>query len=280
MWRKMGQDERQRNNLSSKLLMFLFIFQLSALKLSLGLKTQTNIARNKECFVTANEKPPLLSGIVLSRRALLISCGFLPAIIEPQVSSAGILGNNNHRELALCLVSLLRLKYWAETLTQELRQYQDDEIHAKELYLEARLGAKAAVVGKIGGGSNYHVYTIASLKFRETLDDIAWYAKKDKNQRAVQLKEDLVESLASLVEFDGLESTQDPSPRSTLTLSMYDSKKLIFVSRMLQERILPTTEALFNEFDPDVRRLCLDYAKSNYPGEMPKISTVDALLTQ
>eukprot|EP00546_Thalassionema_frauenfeldii_P015598 CAMPEP_0178908820 /NCGR_PEP_ID=MMETSP0786-20121207/8135_1 /TAXON_ID=186022 /ORGANISM="Thalassionema frauenfeldii, Strain CCMP 1798" /LENGTH=242 /DNA_ID=CAMNT_0020580765 /DNA_START=59 /DNA_END=787 /DNA_ORIENTATION=- len=241
---------------------------------------RTSISRNINISFSINQNQPLPSISKVSRRALVISCGILPVLSSPQGSFAGILGENSRRELALCLVSLLRLKYWVETLSQEFILYQDDEIHLKDLYLEARLGAKAAVTGKTGGGSNYHVYTISSLKVRETLDDIAWYAKRDKNQRAVQLKEDLVESLASIVEFDGLESTQDPSPRSSLTLSMYDGKKLNFVTRMLQERILPTADALFNEFDSDTRQICLDYAKSNYPDELPKITKVEEFPTQ
>merc|ERR1711966_125326 len=43
--------------------------------------------------------------------------------------------------------------------------------------------------------------------------------------------EELVEALASLVEFDGLETTWDPSPRSSLMLGMYTPQKGAFVYR-------------------------------------------------
>jgi plasmid stabilization system protein ParE len=98
----------------------------------------------------------------------------------------------------------------------------------------------------------------------------SWYASKTKNKQAVQLIADLAEALASLVEFDGLETTLDPSPRSSLMMSMYNTQKATFVRRMLAERIIPTAQSLFNEFDPDVRNLCIKYVQSTYPNELPK----------
>jgi hypothetical protein len=195
----------------------------------------------------------------------------LPIISCPEQShSLTLFGGEDRRELAFCLVDLIRVKYWVESLASRLDAQQDDLASIRNLYVEARLGAKAAVTGKIGGGANSQVYTIASLKFRESLDDLAWYAEKAKKKRAVQLKDDLVESLASIVEFDGLETTQDPSPRSSLMFNMFDSQKLSFVKRMLTERVLPTATALLKEFDDSILDLSLNYVSSNYPNEVPR----------
>lgn len=76
---------------------------------------------------------------------------------------------------------------------------EDVDRITKSLYLEARLGAKAAATNKkIGGGATSRVYTLGSLKFRDTLDDIVYDGSKDDNKpRAkliLNLKDDLVEA--------------------------------------------------------------------------------------
>jgi hypothetical protein len=213
---------------------------------------------------------------ITRRSAFVFIGGLLPTLTSSsQVCNAGFFegGDDNRRELALCLVNILRLQYWAENMSADLTEHQEEEERSKKLYLEARLGAKAAVTNKIGGGATNRVYNIGALKFRETMDDLTWHvtskgASKNKKE-ALQRIEDLIESLASLVEFDGLETTQDPSPRSTLMLSMYDRRKLAFVQRMLAERIIPTAQSLFDDFDPNVREISFNYVQSTYTNELP-----------
>jgi hypothetical protein len=194
---------------------------------------------------------PELHRVIASRRQLIF-LSILPALTISQRCNAGFFSGPERRDLSYCLVNLLRIQYWAEVESGNLQANVANDDRILQTYL-----------------ATSRVYTIASLKFRETLDDLRWYAKKANNKNADALITDLVEALASLVEFDGLESTLDPSPRSSLMRSMYDSKKLEFVRRMLAERIIPTAQALFNEFDRDLRDICLNYVSTNYPSELP-----------
>ena len=254
--------------LRSLLLAYLF---LSITVPTLGFSS-CSASRNARQEVQEREQPQhFVSNTVVSRRTVTVTVlSILPFLTIPQRCNAGFFGEGNRRDLALCLVNLLRVQYWAESESQDMNVNIDNDDRIRQLYLETRLGAKAAVTNKIGGGATNRVYTIGSLRFRETLDDLSWYASKNKNKQAVQLIADLAEALASLVEFDGLETTLDPSPRSSLMMSMYNSQKATFVRRMLAERIIPTSRLLFNEFDPDVRNLCLTYVQSTYPNELPK----------
>jgi hypothetical protein len=81
----------------------------------------------------------------------------------------------------------------------------------------------AALTGKIGGGATQRVYSLASVQLPGVLNDLEWHAKRTPgtSQRVVNdLKIDLQESLASIVEFDGLETLLNPSPRSSLTVTV------------------------------------------------------------
>jgi len=88
-----------------------------------------------------------------------------------------------------------------------------------------------------------------------------------------QYKDDLIESLASIVEFDGLETTQADSPASTLTLNMYNSQKGIYVQRMLGERIVPLTDDIIRLFGADARVQSEYYMREFYPSEMKSSET-------
>ena len=259
-----SQMTSQMTLLRSLLLAYLL---LSAVSPTLGFSGFPQ--RRVELKATKEQGTILYSCHTVSRRGMAL-ISLLPILTVSQRCNAGFFGADDRRELNLCLVNLLRVQYWAESQSQDLQINFDNDDRVKQLYLEARLGAKAAVTGKVGGGATNRVYIIASLKFRETLEDLAWHASQSKNKRAIQLTDDLVEALASLVEFDGLDSTLDPSPRSSLMLTMFDTKKATFVKRMLAERIIPTARSLFNEFDPDVQNLCLNYVQSTYPNELPK----------
>lgn len=183
-----------------------------------------------------------------------------------QPAHAALFGGKERGQLDFCLVSLLRETYWAESVVQDLKT-TDDEERRKQVYLQARLGAKALVTGKVGGGASNRVYQLSTLQFRDCLADIAYYGK---SRQVSDMTQDLLESIAAVVEFDGLETTTDPSPRSSLTLSMYNPKKATYVQRLLSERVIPISKQLFDSFDFDVRQRCLAYVASTYPNEEPK----------
>ncbi len=81
--------------------------------------------------------------------------------------------------------------------------------------------------------------------------------------------EEIIESLAAVVEFDGLDNTQDPSPRSSLALSMYNDSKAVFVKRLLLERTVKSCDTFINAFGAEKRLYCERYIKSTYPNELP-----------
>jgi len=145
----------------------------------------------------------------------------------------------------------------------------------KVFYVEARLGAKAAVTGKVGGGANTRVLNLASLELKDCLTDGKWwFARENKDNIRKQssldtVAENIVESLASIVEFDGLETTQDPSPRSSLTLSMYKDSKALFIQRVFLERTIPSCDSFLNYFDDETREACEKFIMDNYPIEVP-----------
>ena len=97
-------------------------------------------------------------------------------------------------------------------------------------------------------------------------------AMRTKRTDVDQLVLDIIESLASIVEFDGLETTQDPSPRSSLTLEMFTKDKGIFVSRMLSERVIPLIDDLVDCFGPEVKSRCDAYIKQYYSRELPPVA--------
>ncbi len=238
------------------------------------------------------------------------------------------------RQLELCLVAVLRTEYWAMSVAQSLntqllllpppppsitiptntKTEHDDpqqqqqqqqspppelltEYQKKSSYLEARLGAKALLTQKIGGGANAHVRTLGSFQLKECLDDAKYwcreyyYAQKknplllsttttttttnSKNSAkqicSIDLSnaiDDLIDSLASIVEFDGLETTIDPSPRSSLMLSMYNHQKGTFVYRTLMERVVPSCERILNVFGRERRSIVEEFVRTNYAMEM------------
>jgi hypothetical protein len=203
---------------------------------------------------------------------LLVDCvSSRPANAFPFVGNDS--NNSDRRQKELCIVNLLRLQYWAQTIATSLEPSQDIE-RRKKAYLEARLGAKAIVAKKqkVGGGATGQVFLLISLGIKGCLDDLSFYAK-DK-RKVDQLKDDLTEALASVVEFDGLETTQDPSPRSFLTLGQFNDQKAQFVRRMLSERIVPLTQELVDYFGAETRAQCEAYVREYYRSELPPTSVL------
>jgi hypothetical protein len=228
---------------------------------------------------------------------------------QPQQAKAlPFLNGNNRRQLELCLVTILRTQFWAMNISKSLKAKLltsvDDKSNALEMtdnqrrlpYLEARLGAKALLTQKIGGGATTTVGKLASFNIKECLDDGKYWcdelakngqlslpstivgsdasnsvksSRKICNNELTAISEELIESLASLVEFDGLETTIDPSPRSSLMLSMYNPQKGTFVYRTLTERVIPSCEKYLQVFGEDKQQLCLEFVRRDYADEIP-----------
>jgi len=213
-------------------------------------------------------------------------------------------GNNDRRQLEICLVTILRVEYWAVTVSNSIntKLLSDttntgiadiSDLQKKAPYLEARLGSKALLTQKIGGGANFKVEELGKLQLKECIDD-AKYACGEmakNNQLPTQLtgeissakkakqmicstelcdaSDELLESLASIVEFDGLETTIDPSPRSSLMLSMYNESKGKFIYRTFRERVIPSCERILSVFGSDRKRIVEDYVQRDYAAEVP-----------
>lgn len=239
-----------------------------------------------------------------------------PLLLSAQNANAlPFIGGPERRQLELCLVTILRTEYWAMTVAKSFKANQllspttidtdggnstetvntQPEMSAnqrKQPYLQARLGAKALLTQKIGGGANSRVMKLGTLQLKECLDDARYWcgelAKKDqlpaqltdevvstKNGKRICTNDlsdaidELVESLASIVEFDGLETTIDPSPRSSLMLSMYNNQKGTFVYRTIVERVVPGCDRFLEIFGSERRRVVEDFVRRDYGDEVP-----------
>ena len=208
-------------------------------------------------------------------------------------------GGSERIQLELCLVSILRVRYWAENVAQSMQEKINKAPPSgmtdlmKGPYLEARLGAKAALTGKIGGGANLRVLNLGKIQLRECLRDTeAWYnddfstnMKNASKETKSEMKrkrlfvqnaiEGVTDSLASVVEFDGLETLIDPSPRSSLALSMYSNSKAQFIRRTLMERTIPNCDTIVTSFGRDRANFCRRYVEQKYPDEIPVALRVD-----
>ena len=254
------------------------------------------------------------------------STAWSPLLTAPNIASSALPSFTNpsseRRQLELCLVSVLRTEYWAMAVARLLNTQlllllpppsnvssvtttNEDDDETQQLtpgmtgnqrklpYLEARLGAKALLTQKIGGGANSRVRTLGSFQLKECLDDAKYwcreYAQKNPSLLSTTVTitsntnsnaakricsidltnaiDDLIDSLATIVEFDGLETTIDPSPRSSLMLSMYNNQKGTFVYRTLLERVVPSCERILAVFGRERRRIVEEFVRSNYYGE-------------
>jgi hypothetical protein len=227
----------------------------------------------------------------IKRRSLvaLMTTTLSSISLAPKSSSAIPFFESNHRQLELCLVTILRTQFWAfntaKSLQSKLLSTSPSENALAENvrklpYLEARLGAKALLTQKIGGGATNTVLKLASFNIKECLEDgMYWCNQLSKSNQLLDkrictndlmtISDDIVESLASIVEFDGLETTIDPSPRSSLMLSMYNPQKGTFVYRTLTERVIPNCERYLEIFGEEKRILCLEFIRRDYSDEIP-----------
>ena len=207
-------------------------------------------------------------------------------------------GDDKRRQLELCTATVLRVGYWAENVALAIQGKIDNGPVTTDImkapYLEARLGGKAALTGKIGGGANAKVYALASFQLRGCVKDAVSHYNElyktdikaattsDEKSRLKLQKaemdrssEDIIESLAALVEFDGLDNVQDPSPRSTLALAQYTDAKAKYIKRILLERTVPACNSFVGCFGSDRKRLVEAYVARTYRDELPARYRVD-----
>jgi hypothetical protein len=181
--------------------------------------------------------------------------------------------NNNRRQVELCLVAIQRVSYWAEGQALALASASPTTERRKELYLESRLGAKALLTSKIGPGATGVVYTLSTLRLPACLVDLEWHATKELSASAARVvaetKERFTEGLASIVEFDGLETLTDASPRSTLTVAQYTDAKASYVVRALRELVVPSARQLLRSFGPEPLARVQRYMEQYYAAELP-----------
>ena len=241
------------------------------------------------------------------RRRLLVACISSTTMwpVEDAIALPGLPffggSSSNRRQLELCLVTILRTEYWAINISQSLnnklllpsatiidnneQKIVESDNQRKQPYLEARLGAKALVTQKIGGGANARVQTLSGLQLRECLDDVVYWCSRRKDDSLINSNNnnnkricnnelpnyiaELIESLASIVEFDGLETTTDPSPRSSLMLTMYTTDKAKFVYRTLVEQVIPSCEHIITIFGAERQQLIEEYVVRDYSSEVP-----------
>lgn len=171
----------------------------------------------------------------------------------------------DRRQLDLCLVVVLRLLYWCYDLERRFAT-ASDTTQRQGVYLEARLGAKAILTKKIGGGANARVVNLGGMQLPEVLEDLETYAPQPST--FFELRREVVEALASLVEFDGFDSLTDPSPRASLTLRQYDEQKGRFCRRTISERLIPLCTKVLGSVDPNALDRSKRYLKLYYPSEV------------
>lgn len=223
----------------------------------------------------------------------------LSVLLLPRQANAA----SERRQLELCTATVLRVKYWSENVALGIQRNIDRDSSVaitsamKGPYLEARLGAKAVLSAKVGGGANLQVYNLASLQLRGCVKDAIAYSndlykdemkgasseQKGRLKREKQIvddaAEDIIESIAAVVEFDGLDNVKDPSPRSSLALAQYTDAKATYVKRILLERTVPACNTFVRRFGSDKMRFVEGYLAKTYPNELPlslRLSTAAA----
>jgi hypothetical protein len=231
---------------------------------------------NHDSSISVPSDPTIRAANDITRQNILqksISCILASSYVvlgQPQPSIGA-----NHRQLELCLVAVLRVVYWAQYELQQI----DDTMHTdhidrqRAIYLETRLGAKAALTGRITGtGATNRVYLLTTLQLPGCLQDLEWYLNANSSTRK-NIGDDVCtlfrEGMASIVEFDGLDSLSDPSPRSALTLSQYNTNKLKLIRRTLNERIIPDGQKLAFTFGPEAYQQSYGYVQQYYSAEIP-----------
>jgi hypothetical protein len=234
--------------------------------------------------------------IISGRRSVVTKCiryavttGIVVGVstVPYEYTNAALFSSDqDRRQLEVCLVTLLRVMFWAQrqaieldTIAAAASSTTSDMGRQRALYLETRLGAKAALTGRIsGGGATSRVYTLATLQLPACLVDLEWHAsqlqyrRQENSNNSLRKVSELClsfrESLASIVEFDGLDTLTDPSPRATLTLTQYNTNKVMFVRRTLNELTIPVGQKLVTAFGPEPYQRSISFVQQYYSNEI------------
>ena len=207
----------------------------------------------------------------------LLSCVITLPVMGPPLpanASPSLLGTpaRDRRQLELCLVVVQRVVYWASLQADALRMADTTQEERKYKYLETRLGAKALLTGRLGSGATGRVYQLASLQLTGCLQDLEWHAaqqqQRQQQQQISEWRQTFTEGLSSLVEFDGLETLTDASPRSSLTLSQYNDSKAVYVRRALDELVIPAGNQLLQAFGSEALQTAQGYIQQYYSSEI------------
>jgi len=223
--------------------------------------------KDSKCLNYYSCSNPERENLILDgRRSIITSIPTLLTLSSSSPAEALSLFQNNseRKQLELCLVTIMRLQRWADDVAARMYVGTEWDVTA---YLEARLGAKAILTGRIGGGASKVVYELAPLKIKTCLEDAVFYAGTSvykKKSEADGYRETILDALASIVEFDGLETTQDPSPRSSLMISMFNANKGMYVFRMIQERLLPACKQITRLYGEEKFLSCERFMLLNY----------------
>ena len=116
---------------------------------------------------------------------------------------------------------------------------------------------KAILTCKTGDSNNSRLYALSFIQLKDCIKDaMSWYYNELLIYNAISIKyvsitkeqktmlkqqkhefmnvaQGIIESLAAVMEFDGLDNIHDMSPRSSLALSMYNDSKGIYIKRVL-----------------------------------------------
>lgn len=197
----------------------------------------------------------------MTRRLCLISFGVSSILVAPPSgtqATAPALAATQHDQLEFCLASLIRAVETFRAIAEEIdtSTASKESLHIDSrlnAYLDARAGAKALLTGNIqnGGRITKRVFLLSSLRLPAALNDLKFYASSTPSASMLVSQEiqDLTEALASIVEFDGLDSLTDPSPRLGLTMAQYTDQKVRFISRCIRERVIPLGDRIVERFD-------------------------------
>jgi len=167
----------------------------------------------------------LLSSCRSLTRTRFLHRVFVPASFVLALDPAVGLENSQKYSLELQLATLARTRSYYSVALRDL----DDADYAKAAYIDLRLSSKALLTTKIpNGSSSPMLFKLASFRFRSMLAT---------SNASTATQRRLIESISSIVEWDGLDSLSSDSPRTTLFERNYSIEKVRYV-RQLGESIV------------------------------------------
>jgi hypothetical protein len=225
-------------------------------------------------FLVAPDPAVPTSDSPLRRRFLLATLQLANPVVSltsgPHASHAWF-PSRDRMQYEYCLVNFLRVQNWAESVSSRLpvvatNNYNDNNNKQQQqlaTYIEARLGAKGILTGAVTASDRTR--TLATLKLSDCLNDLKYYAPS-----TATTIDDWREAMASLVEFDGYDSLVDASPRTALIVQQYTSEKANYVSRVLQQQLVPLGRRIVAGCNAAAVQTARHYVTDYYPNEVPR----------